>query len=159
MKHESYLRSPYRFDGINERTFTTKEDESLTVDPETGQYYAIRKVAKDKRVMHDGLVYAKLFQNKVHLLYGLNYPSLKILLYALATVKPFSEVVVLNPPDVKIVCGVGSSTYYDSINHLLNSKILAKKLGSTIEFWFDPNIFFNGNRISVMAGKGGHNVP
>lgn len=159
MKHESYLRSPYRFDGINERTFTTREDESLTVDPETGQYYAIRKVAKDKRVMHDSLVYAKLFQNKVHLLYDLNYASLKVMLYALATVKPFSEVVVLNPADVKIACGVGSSTFYDAINHLLTAKILSKKLGSNIEFWFDPNIFFNGNRITVANGKGGHNIP
>ena len=133
--------------------YTTKEDESLTVDPETGQYYAIRKVAKDKRVIHDSLVYTKLFQDRVHLLYDLNYASLKILIYAMATVKPFSEVVVLNPPDVKIVCGVGSSTFYDSINYLLNSKILSKKLGSTIEFWFDPNIFFNGNRVSVMSNR------
>jgi hypothetical protein len=153
MKHESYLRSPYKFESINERMYTTKEDESLTVDPETGQYYAIRKVAKDKRVIHDSLVYTKLFQDRVHLLYDLNYASLKILIYAMATVKPFSEVVVLNPPDVKIVCGVGSSTFYDSINYLLNSKILSKKLGSTIEFWFDPNIFFNGNRVSVMSNR------
>lgn len=148
-KHEEYLNSPYRFDGIEERSFMTKSDETLTVNPETGEYYTMRKVSKDKTILHDSFVYTKLFVDNAKKLMSLSPSAIKVLLYGMATVKPMSEIVVLNNPDVCVFCEISSSTFNNAIYELLNSKILSKKLGSNIEFWFDPNVFFNGNRVKI----------
>jgi hypothetical protein len=44
---------------------------------------------------------------------------------------------------------MAEKTFYNNIIELLDKRILSRKLGSSIEFWFDPNLFFNGNRIRV----------
>ena len=148
-KHEEYINSPYSLSGIKERLYTTKDDETLTVDPETGQYYTVRKVSKDKKVLHDELVYTKLFHGNMGQFMELPHSSFKVLMYAMCTVRAMSQVVVLNAADVCLACGMGNSTFYNAVYDLLNRKILSKKLGSSIEFWFDPNVFFNGNRIRI----------
>ena len=148
-KFEEYINSPYRMHGLSERIFTTRSDETLTVDPETGRYYTVREVSKDKRMLHDELVYTKLFGSSVQQLMSLPHPALKILLYAISSVKPLSQTVVLNADDVSQYCEIANGTYYNNLYVLLERKILARKLGSNIEYWFDPNIFFNGNRLRV----------
>jgi len=150
MKHEAYFESPYRYMGLEERFLTPKENEQITTDVNTGEMYSLRKIPKDKKIMHDSLVYTKIFQDSIHQLCSLSAPSLKILLYAMATVKPLSETVVLNGPDVTLFCDIGKSSFYDGMEDLLDKKIICKKLGSTIEFWFDPNVFFNGNRVRMI---------
>ena len=135
--------------GIAERVFTTKSDETLTVDPDTGKYYTIREVSKDKRNLHDELVYTKLFTSSVSNLMDLPHPSLKILMYAMTHVRPLSQTVILNPSDVIDFCKIANGTYYNNLYVLLDRKIISRKLGSNIEYWFDPNIFFNGNRLRV----------
>jgi hypothetical protein len=79
----------------------------------------------------------------------LPHPALKIVLYAMSTVKPLQEVVILNSADVCLMCDIAPSTFYNNVYDLLDRKIISRKLGSSIEFWFDPNIFFNGKRIKV----------
>lgn len=150
-KYEEYLNSPYKMDGIAERMYTTRSDETLTVDPETGQYYTMRKIGKDKKSVNDELIYTKLFQSGITSILSLPFPALKMILYAMSIVRPLQETVILNPPDVCLACGMASSTYYNNIYELLERKVLSRKLGSSIEFWFDPNIFFNGNRIRVAV--------
>ena len=146
---EEYLYSPYTMEGIAERAFITKTDETLTVDTKNDKYYTIKEVPKNKRVMHDELVYTKLFVSSVKPLMSLPHTSLKILLYAMSTVKPLSQIVFITEEDVCLTCGFSKSTFLIGLYELLERKILCKKLGSSIEFWFDPNIFFNGNRLRV----------
>lgn len=149
-KYEEYLNNPYKVMGIEEKFYTVKADETLTVNPDTGEYFTMRKVAKDKKVLNDGLVYVKLFQDNMSQLMSLSHSSLKVLLYAMCTVRPLQQTVVLNIPDISIACDIANSTVYNAIYELLDKKILCKKLGSNIEFWFDPNIFFNGNRLRLV---------
>lgn len=148
-KHEEYLYSPYRMTGIQERVFTTKSDETLTVDPETGMYYAFRKLSKDKKMLHDELVYTKLFVDSLSQLLSLSPSALKLLVYAMCKVRPLSQVVIITQEDVCSTCDFSASTFSNSLYELLRSKIISKKLGSNIEYWFDPNVFFNGNRLRI----------
>lgn len=148
-KHEEYLNSPYKMNGIVERMYTTKTDETLTVDPDTGQYYTMKKVSQNKKLLHDSFVYTKLFQDSVSILMGLSHSSLRIILYAMSVVRPLNESVMLHAPDVCVVCGIAEKTFHNNIIELLDKRILSRKLGSSIEFWFDPNLFFNGNRVRV----------
>lgn len=148
-KHEEYLNSPYKMNGLVERFYIPKEGEKITVDPETGQFYAMRKIDKDKAFFHDELSYTKLFQSGINMLLDLPTPALKMILYAISTVKPLSETVIIHGPDVCAACKIANGTFYNNLYELLDRKIISRKLGSSIEFWFDPNIFFNGNRVKV----------
>lgn len=150
-RFEEYLKSPYRVIGIVERAFTTKDGETLTVDPNTGEMYTMKRVVKNSTIKHDELVYTKLFQSAIPQLMDLPHPALKIILYAMATARPLSQIVILNPPDVAEFCKIAIGTYYNNIYVLLERKIISKKLGSSIEFWYDPNLFFNGNRIRTVS--------
>jgi hypothetical protein len=48
-------------------------------------------------------------------------------------------------------CGIKSeTTIKTAITELVDEKILARKLGSTIEFWVNPNVYFNGNRLRIL---------
>lgn len=149
MKHEAYLTSPYKYMSIEDKSFVPRKNEEITTNLETGEMFVISRIEKNKIITHDSLVYTKFFQESIHQLCSLGNSSLKILLYSIANVKPFSEIIVLNGADVMLFCGISKSSFYDSITELLDRKIFSKKLGSNIEFWFDPNIFFNGNRIKV----------
>jgi hypothetical protein len=151
MKYESYLESPYRYLNIGEKAYVTKSGEEITTNLNTGEMFVMKRISGNKIVMHDSRVYTKLFQESIHQLCSMGSGALKVLLYAMATVKPLSETVVLNGPDVMIFCGIGKSSFYDSITELLDKKVLCKKLGSSIEFWYDPNVFFNGNRIRMVS--------
>ena len=150
---ESYLYSPYQMEGLTERVFTTRTDETLTVDTKNNKYYTIKEVPKGKHVIHDELVYTKLFVSSVKPLMSLPHSSLKILLYAMSTVKPLSQIVFLTEEDVCLTCGFSKSTFLIGLYELLDRKILCRKLGSSIEFWFDPNVFFNGNRLRVKKNE------
>jgi len=148
-KYEEYLNSPYRVMGVEERSFMTKSDETLILDPETGEYYTMRKVAKDKKIMHDELVYTKLFHDSFHQLMQISNPALRIMMYAMVNVRPIQLTVILNIPDIALACNLANSTVYNALYELLDKKMISKKLGSSIEYWFDPNIFFNGNRLRI----------
>jgi hypothetical protein len=148
-KHEEYLYSPYKINGVSEKMYMTKSDETLTINPETGEYYTMRKVGQNKNILHDELIYTKLFQSGVNSIMDMSHSSLKILLYAMSIVRPLSEIVVLHSSDVCEACKIAEKTFYNNLLELLDKKILSRKMGSSIEFWFDPNIFFNGNRINV----------
>jgi hypothetical protein len=148
-KYEEYTKSPYRIMGIVERSFMTKEDETLTVDPETGDYYTMKKVSKSKNILHDELPYTKLFQDNLSKLMELSNPALRVMMYAMTNVRPIQQTVTLNVPDVAFACNLASSTVYNAMYELLDKKLISKKLGSYIDYWFDPNVFFNGNRLRL----------
>jgi len=61
--------------------------------------------------------------------------------------------VMLHAPDVCVACGMAEKTFYNNLMELLDKRILSRKLGSSIEFWFDPNLFFNGNRVKVSVQR------
>lgn len=153
MKREAYINNPYRIDGVDERLYTTKEDEKLTIDPETGEYYTMRKLGKNSKILHDSLVYTKLFHGSLGRIVKLTPSAMKLLIYAMSSLKPLSQVIVLNPPDCCIACEISTASVYDGVKNLLDNDIIRKKLGSSIEFWFDPNVFFNGNRVKMLKHK------
>lgn len=150
-KHEEYINSPYKMLGITEKLYTTKSDETITIDPDTGQLYSMKKISQNRSMLNDELVYTKLFQSGVAPLLSLSHSSLKIILYAISIVKPMSEVVILHSSDVCEACGIAQKTFFNNIVELLDKRILSRKLGSSIEFWYDPNIFFNGNRVKFSG--------
>jgi hypothetical protein len=75
-------------------------------------------------------------------------PSLKMFIYAMDRLKPLQETVFLHSDDCMVVCGFKSVTSYrEGIRGLIDQKIIARKIGSNMEYWINPNVLFNGNRL------------
>lgn len=150
-KYESYLHSPFKMYGIEEKHYVTKQDEQVMQLTDGDDLYAVRKIPKSRLQMHDSLSYVKLFVDAWSHLKGLSPLSTKIIVYGVSNMRPLSQVVWLNPPDIMLECGIKSpNTIRGAIEDLIDNKIIAQKLGSNIEFWINPNVFFNGNRIRLI---------
>jgi hypothetical protein len=153
-KYESYIQSPFRSSGIEERSYITKSNEELWESSDGEKLYSVREVPKSKIQLHDSLQYTKLFTSSLPILMKLGGSSLKVLVYAICNIRPLAQSCFLNPPDVMVNCGFKSeTTVKSSIEDLIEHEVLARKLGSSIEFWFNPNVFFNGNRVRAMQSK------
>jgi hypothetical protein len=148
---QSFLENPFKVEGISTIAYVTKVDEKSVIDPETGEVYLMRKMPKNQQHLHDSKVYVKLFQDNSDLLMKLPHASIKILLYGMCRVRPLSEIVYLNVDDCMVNCGFKSPTSYrEGIKALIESNIIARKIGSSMEYWLNPNIFFNGNRLRLI---------
>lgn len=150
-KYESYLNSPFRVEGIETRQYIQKVDERLWVDPETSEMYAVKKVPKNREQLNDTMSYTKLFVDKREKLMKLSGTGLRVLVYGMCTIRPLSQVVILNIPDIQVESGISSpNTIRTAISELIEEGIIAQKVGSNIEYWVNPNYFFNGNRLRLM---------
>lgn len=150
-KYESYLNSPFKLHGVETRQYIQKSDEKLWVDPETSEMYSLKKVPKSRETLSDTMTYTKLFVDNRELFMKLTGTGLKVLVYAMCTIRPLSNTVVINPPDVLLETGMTSpNSVRNAIAELIEEGIVAQKLGSNIEFWVNPNVFFNGNRLRLL---------
>jgi hypothetical protein len=150
-KYESYLNSPFRVTGVESRQYIQKVDEKLWVDPETSEMYSVKRVPKNREQLSDTMPYTKLFVDSRTILLKLSGTGLRVLVYAICTIRPLSQTVVLNTPDIQVEANLASpNTVRTAIGELIEAGIIAQKLGSNIEFWVNPNIFFNGNRLRLL---------
>ena len=144
------MDTPFRAEGIVERQYVTKEGEDIW-EGQDGQLYVTKKLNKNKRVLNDTLPYAKLFVDSRETLMRLSSTALKVFIYSICTIRPLQNKVVLHIPDVKLGTGFSSdASVRAAICELIEANIIAQKLGSSIEFWVNPNVFFNGNRLRLI---------
>ena len=153
-KYESYFTNPFKVNGLISRQYIPKVKEELVVDPESGEMYTMRKVPKSAEQVHDPAVYTKVFQDQLELLVRLSPASTKIVLYMICNMRPMIDSIVLSVPDLMVALDIKSSvTVRNSIMELLDAGIVAQELGSSIKFWINPNVFFNGSRVRLSESK------
>lgn len=147
---DAYISNPYKPEGIVQRSFEPNEDSKLWVDPETGESYSVTKIVKGKTEMHDPMMYTKVYLSAFIHLNDLTYSAVKVFNYMVHTLKANKETIYLNCADIEAQCKISKATYYSAIKELIDAKIIARKLGSSMEFWVNPNILFNGNRTKLV---------
>jgi hypothetical protein len=131
----------------------TSDNETITVDPKTGELYAMKKLSRNKKSLHDSKIYIKLFQDKSDVLMNLPYQSMRIFFYICSRVRPMRDYIYLNKDDVTLALGdISEPTFRLAINGLLDADIIARKMGSSIEYWLNPDIIFNGSRLKLIQG-------
>jgi hypothetical protein len=150
-KYEAYLQTPFKVLGIEERQYTTKHDEEVWQMKDGDDLYAVRKIPKNKMSLSDTSAYTKLFNDNLKDLMNLTGTGLRLLVYGACTIRPLSQTVVYHIPDIQVATGISSpNTIKAGITDLIENKIIAQKLGSNIEFWVNPNVYFNGNRLRLL---------
>ena len=149
-KYESYLNSPFRVEGLIERQYVTRADEEIW-ENKNGELYVAKKIDKSRIHTTDPIPYTKIFVENRGLFLKLSGTGLKVLIYAICTVRPLSQIAVLHIPDIQVETGIAAPvTIRTGISELIEAGIIAQKLGSSIEFWINPNVFFNGNRLRLI---------
>jgi hypothetical protein len=150
-QNEAFLENPFRVDGLEMRHYMQKEGEQLMVDPETSELLSVRRVPRNKEQLHDTKVYTKLFTDNIDTFMTLPGAGMKLLLYGMCKVRPLQDSIFLNVDDCLLVCGFKSVTSYrEGVKALIDARILARKVGSYMEYWVNPNVFFNGNRLRLV---------
>jgi len=149
-KYESYFNSPFRVEGLVERQYVTKADEQIW-EATNGELYVAKKIDKSKVHLTDPIPYTKLFVDNREMLLRLSGTGLRVLVYAICIVKPLSQTAILHIPDIQVELGMSSiNSIKNGIGELIEADIIAQKLGSNIEYWINPNVFFNGNRLRLI---------
>lgn len=146
---EAYLNNPFPVAGITSRTFAPRTDEQIMVNPEDGETYAVRRISQNKTEEHDPVQYTKVFAEAHFKIRKLSYTALKIFNYAVHRAALNKDIVLLNSADVMHQCEISQASFYNGIKELCKEAILARKVGSSLEFWINPNVFFNGNRLKL----------
>lgn len=146
---EAYLNNPFPVAGVTMRAFTPRTEEKIMVNPDDGETYAVRHISKDKLEEHDPMQYTKVFAEAHFKVRKLSYTALKIFNYAVHRAALNKDIVLLNSADVMQQCDISQASFYNGIKELCKESIIARKVGSSLEFWINPNIFFNGNRLKL----------
>jgi hypothetical protein len=153
MKQKEYLQNPFKPTGIEFKDYMTSDNETITVDPKTGELYTMKKVSRNKQILHDSKIYIKLFQDKSDVLINLPYQSMRVFFYICSRVRPMRDYVYLSKDDITAVLGdISEPTLRTAIGGLLEANIIARKMGSNIEYWLNPDIIFNGSRLKLIQG-------
>ena len=147
-----YLDNPFKvINGEIKECFKRVEGGDYELaDTHSGEVNVFRKAAKNKRVMVDTGNYVKFFRGGLMSILELSPASLQIVLYIAINLRPHTDNIIL---ECSTVCGYigsfGERTFYRAISELLEKNIIARKKGSSIEFFVNINFVFNGSRLKI----------
>lgn len=152
-KSDEFIRNPFRVDGITERFYETPGTRLYSrelVDPETGEATPLFTAGQTKRTLHDSKSYAKLFNDNGDMIRQLSASGKALFLFIAINLRVNWDIVYLNMTDVCVWMACSNSTFYRAMDELLEKKIIARKLKSSLEYWVNPNIFYNGDRVKMF---------
>lgn len=100
----------------------------------------------------DTYSYTKFFHEGIHSIKNLGIPAYHMLHYASMMLKPNKESVVISAEAFLKEFDYSATSlriYYSAVTELITRSLLAKKANATNTYWINPNILFNGNRLSI----------
>lgn len=144
------MESPFKVEGITERTRNANGRLREWADTKTGEVLVFQELSKLETRLNDPKSYTKLFHDTGDLVRRLSPSGLKIYLYIAMKLKINWDTIFLNPPDVCDWCNFGKTSFHQALNELQANRIIARRLGSHLEYWINPNIFYNGDRLKLF---------
>jgi len=121
-------------------------------DVNSGEVNVFRKAAKNRRVLVDTGNYVKLFREGIEIICLLSPATLQVFFYIIRNLKPHMDSVSLESSVVCEKCsGFSDRTFRRAIFELLDKKVIARKKGSSIEFFVNINYVFNGSRLKLKC--------
>lgn len=144
--------SPFEIKGIELKInqYGSKEERAVTED---GEELYIRKI-KSESVLKDTLEYRKVYKESFVTIKDFGTPALRIFCYIAVHLKPKKEEIYINMELCNEFCGYNSrQPFYQGIVELLEKEVIAKKRGSDHYYFINPNVFFNGERVTLYNKK------
>lgn len=152
-KSPEYVRNPFPVLGIEQRTINVgaKNTGLVAANPQTGEeLYPIVTMIRKANVDHDNVTFVKVFRQDIR---SFSSAARDILWYILYHIKVNSDLVVLKADFIREWTGLSRNKYYAAMNEL-EGKVIARVEGSTIQYFINPNYFYNGNRVNLNKRSG-----
>ena len=149
-KYSTYTQSPYTVE-VQSKYVQAKENHKVMYD-EHGEMFGTYKIPKGVTIPVDIAKYSKLFKNSGMLIANLNEAAIKMFMYIHEKLPVNSDQMCITREEYLEYYGYAPTnkyTYYQAIEGLLRAGIMAKQAGSTVCYWINPNILFNGDRTKL----------
>jgi hypothetical protein len=118
-------------------------------DTTSGEVNIFRKAAKNKRVLVDTGNYVKIFKEGLVVASKLGFGGMALFFYIASNIQPHQDNIFLQMEIVCKLSGISRPTFYRAVSELLKKGIIARKKGSSLEFFVNVNYVFNGSRLKV----------
>ena len=118
-------------------------------DVSNGEVSVFHKVAKSKRVIIDRANYVKIYKNGYEVLKGLSANGVKLFIYISLHLGIHTDTIFIDNEVVSEWCGWKKTVHYSAITELIKKEVIARKGGSNIEYFVNPNFIFNGSRLKL----------
>jgi hypothetical protein len=151
MEEIEYFKNPFPIkEGAIKECFKRIEGGDYELaDTSSGEINVFRKAAKNKRVLVDTSNYVKIYKAAFPVLISLSRMSLITFWYIAENLKPHNDTIYLDCEIVGNECGFKRTAFYGAISELIDKKVIARKTGSSVEFFVNINYVFNGSRLKV----------
>lgn len=123
--------------------FLSDENGLVTVTTHTGSYPHFE----------DDNEFIKLYVENIKVLRAMNSAGVLIFSHVMEIAKPKQDLVFLNTADMANKLDVSRTYVYDGIKSLCKENVIARAYTgkrSTVAYWINPTIFYNGNRQHLL---------
>lgn len=142
-----YNENPIKPEGLKVVKYLTKEDEGLITDHNTGDMFKISKLPKEKSFLKDSFKYIKIFKDSIKEITNLSSKGIKLWGYIMYNLDSQTDTIIIYPEDCKDFCEYKTvKNVYPAIIELLTKNFIFRKEESTIEYYINLNIMYNGKR-------------
>lgn len=145
----TFTQSPYSVELQSKYVQPAAEHRAVEID---GVPHGLYEIPKGKTIPVDVARYSKLFKDSGMLIANLNEAAIKMFMYIHEKLPINSDQICITREDYLEYYGYAPTnkyTYYQAIEGLLKARIMAKQAGSTVCYWINPNILFNGDRTKL----------
>lgn len=118
-------------------------------DVKTGEVSFFQKVSKITKVTVDTANYVKIYKGNADVVYKLTHSSLIMLHYIINEIGIHTDRIILDSGSYCDIMSCSDKTFRRSVNELIDKGVIAKRKGSSIEYFVNPNFIFNGSRLKL----------
>lgn len=113
---------------------------------------------RNKQRLSDSANYTKTFGYAGSIVRKLKPPVHMLFSYCMFHLPINNDIIMLYPNDVCDWCGFVPSTFYKAVTDLVARLVLARRIGARMDFFFNPNIFYNGDRTKLVNRNKLHQI-
>lgn len=148
-----YLKNPFKInEGKVKEVFKERKGSPFELaNVATGEVNYYQKISKRVKVIVDTSNYTKIYKGNTGVIYKLSYKGLLLFHYVADNLGIHIDTIILDFGAVSQVCKMSESSFYRAVSELLEKNIIARKKGSSIEFFVNINYVFNGSRLKVKS--------
>jgi hypothetical protein len=146
-----YLESPFIVmeDKVKEVFKESKGAPFEMADVKTGEVSFFQKVTKVVKVIVDTANYTKIYRGNSNVIYEFTLKEFLLFHYIIDNIGIHTGIVVLDCGTVCSVTKMSRSNFYIAVSQILSKNIIARKKGSSVEFFVNINYVFNGSRLKI----------
>ncbi len=149
-KYPTAAVSPYTVELYSK--YIQPKEEHQTMYDQDGILCGVYKIPKGSVRVCDSGMYSKLFKNSGKVIANLSDSAIKLFMYIHEKLEINSDIICIMREDYLSYYGYAVNNkyaYYQALEGLLAAGIITKKAGSTVCYWVNPNIIFNGDRTKL----------